>query len=132
MDNSQIIALIAGQQGSLDFTMHVGELKFPVDSFGISHSQTPVTKPTLRGGVYFSDVKEFRIKARLSGKSLPSILSRTMLGPNTDFEKIKFLTSIDVYGTKKQVAIFANLTNYAQKADGFELNLTVVGTDLAD
>lgn len=132
MDENQIIASLVEQQDSLDFTMLINGLAYPVESFSMEHSQIPVTKPTLRGGVYFSNLKEFKIKAKFTGTSLSPVLSKTMLGPNTDFERIKFLTRISFDGAKKQLAISANLINYVQRGDGLELNLIVVGTELSD
>jgi hypothetical protein len=132
MDESQIISSLIEQQDKLQFTMLVGGTKYPVESFNIAHLQTPVTKPTMRGGVYFSNLKEFKIKAKFSGTALSPVLSKTMLGPNTDFEKIKFLADVETNGVKKQVALFANLTNYVQRGNGLELNLVVIGSELSD
>lgn len=132
MDESQIISSLVEQQGKLQFVMLVGDAKHPVESFDVMQSQTPVTKPTMRGGVYFSNLKEFKIKAKLSGTALSPALSKTMLGPNTDFEKIKFLTHIESGGAKKQAALFANLTNYIQRGNDLELNLVIVGAELSD
>ena len=131
MDESQIISSLVEQQNRLHFTMLVGGVSYPVESLDIAHSQMPVTKPTMRGGVYFSNLKEFKIKAKFSGTALSTVLSKTMLGPSTDFEKIKFLADVEL-GGKKHVALFANLANYVQRAGGLELNLIVVGADLSD
>lgn len=132
MDESQIISSLIEQQSKLQFTMLVGGMKYQVESFDMTHSQTPVTKPTMRGGVYFSDLKEFKIRAKFSGTELSPVLSKTMLGPSTDFEMIKFLTDIESNGAKKQAALFANLINYVQRGNGLELNLVVVGAELSD
>jgi len=132
MDETQIIHSLVEQQSKLDFTMLVNGLEYHVESFNVEHSQTPVTKPTLRGGVYFSDLKEFTIKAKFLGTALSPVLSKTMLGPNTDFEKIKFLTSIEFDSVKKRLAVVANLINYVQRGNDLELNLIVVGTELSD
>ncbi|MGI0003925.1 MAG: hypothetical protein ACREAX_01375, partial [Candidatus Nitrosotenuis sp.] len=70
----------------------------------------------------------FKIKAHVSD-DLSKILSRTMLGPNTDFEEIQFLTTLLQDGIKKNLKIFANLTNYVQRSSGLELNLMVIGTE---
>jgi hypothetical protein len=53
-----------------------------------------------------------------------------MLGPNQDFEKIQILTSLA--GSNKKLVIVANLTNYAQKRSGLELNLVVIDTELSN
>lgn len=132
MDESQILSSLVEQQSKLQFTMLVGGMTYLVESFDVAHSQTPVTKPTMRGGVYFSNLKEFKIKARFSGTALSPALSKTMLGPNTDFEKIKFLTDIESGGAKKQAVLFANLTNYVRRGNDLELNLVVVGAELSD
>jgi hypothetical protein len=132
MDETQIISSLVEQQSNLDFIMLVDGLEYPVESFDVVHSQTPVTKPTMRGGVYFSNFKEFKIKAKFSGTALSPVLSKTMLGPNTDFEKIKFLTDMEYDGAKKQLIILANLTNYVQRGNDLELNLIVVGAELSN
>lgn len=93
----------------------------------ITYSEVPVTRPTTRGGVYFADKMAFKIKAVVGDESLAGQLSKTMLGPNADFERIKFLISEPV-----ALKIFAHLTNYVQKRNSLELNLVVVGTELAD
>jgi len=132
MDQARIASSLVEQQNDLDFTMLVNGSEYPVESFSAGQSQTPVTKPTMRGGVYFSDLKELKIKAKLLGTALSPVLSRTMLGPNTDFEKIKFLTRIKFDGAKKHLIISANLINYVQRGGDLELNLVVVGTELSD
>lgn len=132
MDETQILPLVVERQNKLGFTMLINELTYAVESFSMINSQTPVTKPTMRGGVYFSNLKEFRIKAKFSDTTLSAVLSKTMLGPNTDFEKIKFLTNMELNGAKKQLTLLANLTNYVQRENGLELNLIVVGAELSD
>ncbi|WKT57405.1 hypothetical protein QVH35_08370 [Candidatus Nitrosotenuis chungbukensis] len=132
MDDSQVISSLVDQQNKLRFTMSVGGANYPVESLDIAHMQTPVTKPTMRGGVYFSNLKEYKIRAKFSDAALSSVLSKTMLGPNTDFERIEFLTGVESGGTKKQATLFANLTNYVQRGGGLELNLVVVGAELSD
>lgn len=92
----------------------------------ITYSEVPVTKPTTRGGVYFADKMAFKIRAQIPDDSLAGLLSKTMLGPNADFERIALL--VDGSGLK----IFSHLTNYVQKKDGLELNLVVVDTELSD
>lgn len=112
------------------FEMKINERTYVVDAIKIIYSETPVNKPTVRGGVYFSDKMGFKIKAHVSDDDLSSVLSKTMLGPNTDFEKIQFLTTIQQDGVEKNLKIFANLTNYVQRSSGLELNLMVVETEL--
>jgi hypothetical protein len=111
--------------------MKIGNNTYNVDSISVVYSDVPVTKPTTRGGVYFSDKMAFKIKARVSDVTITKSLSATMLGPNQDFENIQIQTFFGDGADKKELQIFANLTNYAQKSSGLELNLVVVGTELA-
>jgi hypothetical protein len=130
-NDSDALSLIMEKSQSLKFEMKVGSSKYPVDAFFLTYSKTPVSRPTIRGGVYFSDKMEFKIKAQVSG-DLHKTLSKAMLGPNADFEKIQFLTTLEKNGTKKDIVIFANLTSYVQRGGGLELTLMVVGTDLSN
>jgi hypothetical protein len=132
MDETKIISSLVEQQGNLDFSMRVGKTEYHVESFSIENSQTPVTRPTLRGGVYLSNPNEFKIRATFLGTSLAPVLSGTMLGPSTDFEKIKFLTDINFGGSARRLEVVANLINYVQRGGGLELNLIVVGAELSD
>jgi hypothetical protein len=119
---------LASHGAALKFKMKIGEHVYDVSSFELSRVEIPVNKPTTRGGVYFSDKMGFKVKAQVSG-DLSGMLSRTMLGPNADFEKIEFLTTMEQNGLKKNLKIFANLTNYVQRISGLELNLMVIGTE---
>jgi hypothetical protein len=112
--------------------MKIGDATYKVDSVEFTYSEVPVTKPTTRGGVYFSDKMAFRVMAKVSDLAVTKVLSKTMLGPNQDFEKILLLMNVQVDANKKVLVIFTNLTNYVQKSSGLELNLIVVGTELSD
>jgi hypothetical protein len=108
--------------------IQINDKSYKIDSLNVIHSDVPVTKPTTRGGVYFSDTMAYKIRAQTSDNEIKKILSKTMLGPNPDFEKIRLISQVD---KTKQLTIFANLTNYVQRSSGLELNLVVVGTELA-
>jgi hypothetical protein len=93
---------------------------FAVESSTLAHSEVPVSRPTTRGGVYFSDTKAFKAKVLIRDSAISEYLSKAMLGPNTEFAKIQLVPS------DPKMQIFANLTNYVQKGSGFELSLTIV------
>jgi hypothetical protein len=117
--DSNVMSLLANRQ--LDLILYVNGISYSV-SATITLSDVPVRRPTIRGGVYYTDKSVFKIKAFAKDDSISKLLSQAMLGPNTDFEKIEFLAPAE------RVKIFANLTNYVQKNAGLELNLVVVGT----
>lgn len=126
VDKDLVFGLI-GRDSLPQFTMVLGGRSCKVDKVHLSHSDVPVTRPTTRGGVYFTDKTAFKIRAHVSDDSISKMLSKTMLGPNSDFEEIQFLASVG----SSTLRIFANLTNYVQKSTGLELNLVVVGTELS-
>lgn len=106
----------------LDLMLNVRGILYPVIAT-ITLSDVPVRRPTMRGGVYYTDKSVFKIKAFAKDDSISKMLSNAMLGPSADFEKIEFIAPAE------KVKIFANLTNYVQKNIGLELNLVVVGTE---
>jgi hypothetical protein len=130
--DGDILLKLTERQNQGSCVMKIGDTAYKVDSIEFTYSEVPVTKPTTRGGVYFSDKMAFKVKAKVSDLALTKILSKTMLGPNQDFEKIRLLINVQVDTNKKDLIIFANLTNYVQKISGLELNLVVVGTELSN
>ncbi|MEO9310073.1 MAG: hypothetical protein ABI337_07230 [Nitrososphaera sp.] len=124
LDKDILFAL--AQNPTQKYKMRIKDAEYSPKEIQLSYVETPVSRPTTRGGVYFSDKMGFKIRAKLTDVGLAGSLSKLMLGPNTDFEQIQVLP---VDGTIK---IFANLVSYVQKLDGLELNLMVVGTELAN
>lgn len=112
---------------SKSFQIKIGEKTIPVEKTQILYSEVPVNKPTNRGGVYFSDTMAFKAKAIFSDHSISKYLSKSMLGPNSDFEKIQLITNTD---DGKKLKIITNLTNYVEKKESLELYLTIIDTDL--
>ncbi|HWP78151.1 MAG: hypothetical protein AB1299_06135 [Thermoproteota archaeon] len=127
LDKDTLLALT--QNSAQKYVMRIKGVEYSPKEIQLSYVETPVSRPTTRGGVYFSDKMGFKIKVNLADTGLSSSLSKMMLGPNADFEQIQFLTQLNVGGTTKKLKIFANLVNYVQKSDGLELNLMVVGTE---
>ncbi len=130
--DKEILFRLSKQKPQEPCIIKIGQNSYAVDAIEISYSEVPVTKPATRGGVYFSDKMAFRVKAKVSDFEITKDLSKTMLGPNQDFEKIQILISVGSGTTKKELKIFGNLTNYVQKSSGLELNLVVVETELSN
>ncbi|MFN3654568.1 MAG: hypothetical protein ACK4TO_04485 [Candidatus Nitrosotenuis sp.] len=130
LDKDALLALT--QYTSQKYVMRIKDAEYSPKEIQLSYVETPVSRPTMRGGVYFSDKMSFKIKVNLEDIGLSSSLSKMMLGPNANFEQIQFLTQLSVGGATKDLKIFTNLVNYVQKSDGLELNLLVVGTESAN
>jgi len=92
----------------------------------IVHSPTPVNSPTTRGGVYFSDKFAYKLKGAIHDLSVIPLLTKTMLGPNTEFREIKITTQIEYNNQKRDLSIYANLTNSIQGPSKIELNMIII------
>ena len=114
------------KSSNLDFTLHIGEKTFPVKHVAIIKSTTPVNRPTKRGGVYFSDTFAFKIKARITDQSIVPLLSKSMLGPNTDFENLEVITHVSIDNSLKKIILHTHLTNCMQSSSFIELNMTLI------
>ena len=49
-----------------------------------------------------------------------------MLGPNTEFGEIKITTQIETDNQKRDLSIYANLTNSVQGPSKIELNMIII------
>jgi len=110
------------------YLLQLNEKEYHLENVLIINSPTPVHAPTTRGGVYFSDKFAFKISGIIKDLSVIPFLTKTMLGPNTEFGKIKITTHIDSEPNKK-ISIQANLTNSVQNKSGIQLNMIIVDLD---
>ena len=116
--------------GSCKFRLHLNDKEYSLQQVSILNSPTPVNSPTTRGGVYFADKFAFKLKGTLEDLSVVPLLSKTMLGPNTEFGEIKITTEMNVENQKRNVAIYTNLTNSVQGPSKIELNMIIVKIQL--
>jgi len=114
------------EKDSLKFRLHLGDRSYQLTSVMIVNSPTPVNSPTTRGGVYFSDTFAYKIRGTIDDLSVVPLLSKTMLGPNTEFGEIKITTDILKDDKKKLLTLFTNLTNSVQSSSKIELNMILV------
>ena len=114
------------EKQSLNYVLHLGDRIYPLSDVSIVNSPTPVNSPTTRGGVYFSDTFAYKIKGTIHDLSVVPLLSKTMLGPNTEFGEIKITTQISNPDKKMTLSIFTNLTNSVQSSSKIELNMILV------
>lgn len=110
----------------LEFTLHLDDKEYLLTDVFIVNSPTPVNSPTTRGGVYFSDTFAYKIKGIIHDSSIIPLLSKTMLGPNTEFGEIKITTQTYIDDKKNTYTLFTNLTNSVQSSSKIELNMILV------
>jgi len=118
------IIVLHGKQ-NLNFKLKIDENEFNVDKIEIKNEVTPVTEPTKRGGVYFSDKTVWKIKIIINNLDINRYLSKAMLGPNTEFQNIILKTSLQKNNSMITTSIVTNLTNSIQYSNKTELNLIV-------
>ena len=114
------------EKESLEFVLHIEGRDYSLSDVSIVNSPIPVNSPTTRGGVYFSDTFAFKIKGTIYDLSVIPLLSKTMLGPNTEFGEIKITTQIVDHDKKIPLSIFTNLINSVQSPSNIELNMILL------
>jgi hypothetical protein len=117
-------------KNSPEFTIFVNELNFTLLNVLIENSSIPVNEPTTRGGVYFSEKFAYKMKGSIEDLSVVSLLTKKMLGPNTEFGELKITTKIKLDEKIIPVNIFTNLTNSIQTPNSIELSLIIVKLEL--
>ena len=108
------------------FTILVNDRVFPLIDVSIVNSSIPVNEPTTRGGVYFSEKFAYKIKGAIDDLSVIPLLTKKMLGPNTEFGKLKISSQIETNGKLVNIDIFSNLTNSVQTPNSIELSMIIV------
>jgi len=114
------------EKNSPDYLLHIDDDTFPITCVSITNSPTPVNEPTTRGGVYFSDKFAFKLKGMIEDISVVPLLTKKMLGPNTEFADLKISTQIESDGKSMNLEIFTNLTNSVQTPNSIELSMIIV------
>jgi hypothetical protein len=117
------------EKNSLKFTLYVNDETYPITSTSITNSPIPVNEPTTRGGVYFSDKFAYKMKCVVEDLSVVPLLTKKMLGPNTEFGELKITTNIESEGKSIPLEIFTNLTNSIQTPNSIELGMIIVKLD---
>ena len=113
-----------------EFTIFVNDLKFTLLGVSIENSSIPVNEPTTRGGVYFTEKFAYKMKGSIEDLSVVSLLTKKMLGPNTEFGELKITTEIKLDKKIMPIDIFTNLTNSVQTPNSIELSMIIVKLEL--
>ncbi len=128
MDEKLLIEIMHFHESKkLKFILNFAQKSFPLSRVKITNSTTPLSKPNVRGGVYFSDTSVFKIVGTTEDLSIVPFLSKSMLGPNSQFQELEIVTKIPQNNHSKNVSIFANLTNSMQTSSHLELSMNIVG-----
>ena len=110
------------QKSSVNFKIVIENNSFLVDEIKMLQTDNPITEPTTRGGVYFAEMKEWKIEATIFDTSISKHLSKAMLGPNKDFLDIILDATIE---NGQKISLVTNLKNSMQNASKIILYLTL-------
>ncbi len=114
------------EKNSPEYLLYLNGDVYPITCVSISNSSIPVNEPTTRGGVYFSDKFAYKMKGVIEDLSVIPLLTKKMLGPNTEFAELKISTQIKSDGKPINLEIFTNLTNSIQTLNSIELSMIIV------
>ena len=114
------------EKNSPKFVLHVNDASYPISDTSITNSPIPVNEPTTRGGVYFSDKFAYKMKCVVEDLSVVPLLTKKMLGPNTEFGELKISTDIEDGDKSLSLEIFTNLTNSVQTPTAIELSMIII------
>ena len=114
------------ERKSLKFLLHLNGSIYPITDVSINHTSIPVNEPTTRGGVYFSDKFTYKMRGIVEDLSVVPLLTKKMLGPNTEFGDLKITTQIESDNISRKLEIFTNLTNSVQTPNSIELSMIIV------
>ena len=114
------------EKNSLEYLLYLNDDTFPITCVSIINSPIPVNEPTTRGGAYFSDKFAYKIKGTIDDLTVVPLLTKKMLGPNTEFSELKISTQIKSGEKLMNLEIFTNLTNSVQTPNSIELSMIIV------
>jgi len=109
----------------LNFKLIIDKNEFNITDLTIENETTPVSKPTERGGVYFSDTTVHKIKVVINDLRINKYLTKAMLGPNTEFQDIILQVKNKNNNEDVNFDIITNLTSSKQSSNKIELHLIV-------
>ena len=105
-----------------DFKILIENKLFMVDEIKMLQTDNPITEPTTRGGVYFAEMREWKVEATVFDTSISKHLSKAMLGPNKDFLDIILHATME---NGHKISLVTNLKNSMQNASKIILYLTL-------
>ena len=101
------------EKNNMKFNLLISNKIFKINEIKVFENENPVTEPTTRGGVYFSDVTEMKVQVTISDTSITKYLSNAMLGPNKTF--LDILIEAEIKDDLK-ITLITNLTNTVQNS----------------
>ena len=118
------------EANDIKYSLYLDGKEYSLEQVNMAKSSIPVKKPTTRGGVYFSDTTAYKIKAITNDLSIIPLISKVMLGPNTDFKPLEIKTNLNIDEKNCNIILTTHLTNTMNSSTKLELHLIVDKTRL--
>lgn len=113
------------------FRLRLDGTEYRMERVAVADAPTPVSRPTMRGGSYFSGKTAHRITGTINRTDLASLLTGKMLGPSTEFGMLRIEAEVTRDGMQYRLVITAHLTNSVQTPDSTVLGMVIVGLESA-
>ena len=127
LDEKFLMEIIEAKQfPNSSFNLQLGGSSYILNNVSIFKSSVPVNRPTKRGEIFFSDTFAFKIKGDVDDISIVDLLSKSMLGPNPEFQNLEITTNLLINNSNKKITFYVNLTNSMQNTSRIELNMTII------
>ena len=111
------------EKNNMKFNLLISNKIFKINEIKVFENENPVTEPTTRGCVYFSDVTEMKVQVTISDTSITKYLSNAMLGPNKTFLDILIEAKIK---DDLKISLITNLTNTIQNSSKIILYFKII------
>ena len=123
------------RNGSSKYQLEIKDVKYDMEEIDVVNAQIPINEPTTRGGVYFSEKFAYKMSGKIKDLSVVPLLTEHMLGPNTEFGKLKItaqiVSSSSSPPSQKSTTfeISTNLINSVQTSDSIKLYMIIVNIE---
>ena len=128
--NPELLRAIAECCDRLEFTLSVQDRQYHLTNVSIAKAPTPVTRPTTRGGVYFSPQSVYKMSGIVKDPAVMQSLSGAMLGPNERFGDMLITTALEYEGKVIRPGIHAHLVSSVQSPSEIQLCMIIIQTDV--
>ena len=118
--------MVFNEKNTPEYHLNLDTISYSMKNVSITNSPIPVNEPTTRGGVYFSDTFAYKMRGVIDDLSVVPLLTKNMLGPNTEFGELKITVKIESKSKPINLEIFTNLTNSVQTPNSIELSMIIV------
>ena len=128
--DDDILSQLTKDSTKREYRLYYQDKAYSLEDVTITKSTMPVNKPTSRGGLYSVSDKEYKIKGTIRDLSILPFISKMMLGPNAEFQKIPIKTQLKINGKNRPCTMFVYLTNTMNNSSKIIFNMLIIGTKI--